>query len=74
MPDLEQGKTYRLSTADASEEVVLDGIVTQLGERTGGHDRGRGPGSGTGNGSGAMSGGRTGRPEKGRSQDSDNES
>ena len=74
MPDLEQGKTYRLSTADASEEVVLDGVVTQLGERTGGHDRGRGPGSGTGNGSGAMSGGRTGRPEKGRSQDSDNES
>lgn len=74
MPDLEQGKTYRLSTADASEEVVLDGVVTQLGERTGGHDRGRGPGSGTGNGSGAMSGGRTGRPGKGRSQDSDNES
>lgn len=74
MPDLEQGKTYRLSTADASEEVVLDGVVTQLGERTGGHDRGRGPGSGTGNGSGAMSGVRTGRPGKGRSQDSDNES
>lgn len=44
LPELKQGNTYRLSTGSEMQEIAIDGMVTQLGERTGGRGMGREPG------------------------------
>lgn len=58
VPGLEQGKSYQLSTAGQSQEIVMDGVMTQAGERPGG--MGRGPGRGGEGGTDGMRGGRPG--------------
>lgn len=57
VPGLEQGKSYQLFTAGQSQDIVMDGVMTQAGERPGGMGRGLGRG-----GEGGTDGMRGGRP------------
>ena len=45
-PQLEKGKAYQLTTGSNTQEIMVDGVVTQAGERPSG--RGIGHGNGTG--------------------------
>ena len=48
MPELEDGASYTLTTGETSQEVTIDGTVTQIGEGGLGGAGGRGPGGGRG--------------------------
>lgn len=46
MPELEDGSTYRLTAGSDSQDITLDGILTQIGGQAGGALGGRGMGGG----------------------------
>ena len=62
LPELEEGSTYTLLSGEESQEITIEGIITQSGERSGGFGGGRGAGGPREDGPGAGGPGEGGGP------------